>query len=89
MYHRAQRDVLQSLHCAGSGCNERPFNLNCFALSCAMCSRASRHGQEEYIDEATRVTFASLKEDFVGKLCEDSQERKILRFVPCRQAWAR
>ncbi|CAM9751222.1 unnamed protein product [Ectocarpus sp. 12 AP-2014] len=35
--------------------------------------------REEYINDAARVTFASLKEDFVQKLCEDSQERKILR----------
>jgi len=36
-------------------------------------------GQEDYIDERARNTFASLREELVAGLCEDPLERKKLR----------
>eukprot|EP00752_Nemacystus_decipiens_P009609 g8586.t1 len=35
--------------------------------------------RDDYIDEETKVTFAKLKDDFVARLCEDSQTRQKIR----------
>lgn len=41
--------------------------------------RMTTSKQGEYIDEESLASCASLREDFVGELCEDSEQRKKLR----------
>lgn len=38
-------------------------------------------GQDEYIRDVDKATFVSMKTDFIGEICKDPAQRRVLRWV--------